>query len=575
MTPTPHFEAALQDHWSRVRGATFTCKETGTFWTLTEGEKDLYHALHLPIPTLGPIARLRRLAASVGGFDLFRRGKEQHVSMYDPESPAQLITNAEWHGNTFDPLAYGQQYDPRRSFFEQWHELSLRVPRSYLIQDPESENSPWGIYDLFVKNSYFTYANLECEQALYSDISVQCKHIVDCTSCVRCEVCYETVQCFDSSHLSFCERCEGCLNLWFCLGCRNCHDCFGCTNLRGKSFCWLNEQLTEQEYRERLAQADLRDHRALEQWQERIQPLWGEAVRSAGRNYQSEESFGDDLASCKQVKGISILEGQRLYNVFAGARSTDCVDLLPCNSLERSASCIYSGNGYENHACSLSWECVDVAYSELLTACEHCFGCIGLRHKQFCILNKQYSEEEYWRVVDHLKTDMLKRGEYGEYFPYTTTLFAYNTSHADAAFPLSKQEALTLGARWYDFVQESSNTILSVEELPTRLDAKQLSADTHFYRCPVSQRPFRFVQPEWDFHQEKQLALARLHPTVRRKQRFAQLQPLYLTERTCGRCQKEIFARYPLSHKGPVWCETCYEKYVMLGESETAHVSGE
>ena len=46
------------------------------------------------------------------------------------------------------------------------------------------------------------------------------------------------------------------------------------------------------------------------------------------------------------------------------------------------------------------------------------FGCIGLRSgKSYCILNKQYSREEYIATVKKIIEDMKRRGEWGEFFP--------------------------------------------------------------------------------------------------------------------------------------------------------------
>ena len=72
----------------------------------------------------------------------------------------------------------------------------------------------------------------------------------------------------------------------------------------------------------------------------------------------------------------------------------------------------------------------DCEYCDLCENCSNCFACIGLKNRSFCIFNKQYGEEEYWRVVDIIKTDMLVRGEYGEFFPPEVCPVPYNISLA-------------------------------------------------------------------------------------------------------------------------------------------------
>ena len=37
----------------------------------------------------------------------------------------------------------------------------------------------------------------------------------------------------------------------------------------------------------------------------------------------------------------------------------------------------------------------DIYYSFNCNNCSNLFGCVDLKHKQYCILNKQYTKEEY------------------------------------------------------------------------------------------------------------------------------------------------------------------------------------
>jgi hypothetical protein len=78
------------------------------------------------------------------------------------------------------------------------------------------------------------------------------------------------------------------------------------------------------------------------------------------------------------------------------------------------------------------------------------FGCAKLRHKKYCILNKQYSKEEYYEMVEKVKKHMNempyvdKKGrvyKYGEFFPAELSPFGYNETLAHDFFPLEKEEA--------------------------------------------------------------------------------------------------------------------------------------
>ena len=48
------------------------------------------------------------------------------------------------------------------------------------------------------------------------------------------------------------------------------------------------------------------------------------------------------------------------------------------------------------------WGGRDMIYCDCCFDCASCFGCIGLRNKQYCILNKQYTKEEYEALVPQI-----------------------------------------------------------------------------------------------------------------------------------------------------------------------------
>jgi hypothetical protein len=449
------------------------------------------------------------------------------------------------------------------SFFDQWQIFSNAVPRPAIIQDLKTENSPWALYTASSKNVYFTYAGMDEENVSYADFSIASRDSVDISYVYRSAHCYHSVLLNACLRTHFSEQCNRCIDVIFSLACSDCSDCFGCTNLRRKKFCFLNEQLTEEEYRERCKAIDLSDASVVEAWEKKIQEIWNKAYRKAGTIYQSERAIGDELWSCKDVEGISMTNAERVYYAFTLMDVKDSVDVALALQLERCANLVGSQKGYENKMVNTCEGCIDIEYSELLASCEHCFGCIGLKYKKYCVLNQQYTEEEYWKLVDQLKTDMLAHGEYGEFFPYRVSPWAYNTSHADAQFPMEEKEARALGARWYAFAQEREVQAQSVDTLPLRLKDTTEEALKEVYRCPVSGRAFRIVKPELDLHREFGIALPRVHPTVRRKERIKQCFPIVLQERACSACSTIVATRIPATYPSPLLCESCYEERVL------------
>lgn len=67
----------------------------------------------------------------------------------------------------------------------------------------------------------------------------------------------------------------------------------------------------------------------------------------------------------------------------------DCTDCIECYDAKHSQDCV---------------NCKDSEYCFDCVGCSDCFGCTGLRRKQYYIGNKQYSKDEYEKMVKEMKT---------------------------------------------------------------------------------------------------------------------------------------------------------------------------
>jgi len=565
MSNTPKFDQALDAVLSELKPHQRTCTETGETFEIGEREIELCKTLRIPPPTTVWWANARKGLAYTAGLELFRRTLDDGasvVSMYDPGSPAKIIPNAQWYSEAFDPMAFDKDVDQGKAFFDQWAAFSSRIPRPAIVQDIQSENSEWSVYSNELKNCYANFIGVANEDQIYSDGNGWTKHSVLCAWCMNCEWCYECVSCHFCNGCAFCERCDRCVDVLFSLACKDCSDCFGCTNLRKKKFCFMNQQLTEEEYRERMSAIDLTDAAAVEEWRQRTGWEWDEAPRPASLFRKSESVVGDDIENSHDVLGITIVDSERVYESSGVVNGRDSWRMTFCLGCERSCQSIYANKAYENRMVSQCNSCIDVEYSELLTSCEHCFGCFGLSHKSYCIFNRQYTPEEYWRLVDGIKTRMLQEGTYGERFPYQLSPFAYNASFANGEYPTDEEEATRLGSRWYDFAQETQMQAHPIEDLPTGLEDTTDAMLQEKYRCPETGRAFGFIKPQIAFHRERGYALPRVHPIVRRMSNVAALFPFRLWGRKCSRCSKDIQTRIPPTHPSPILCQTCYEQEV-------------
>src|SRR3989344_3504964 len=568
MSNTPKFKVLLDEYYTKEKPGERICAETGTKFVVSQREFDLYKSLDMPLPMVAPWVRFRRLRSFMAGFDLFKRqtdSGELLISMYDPESPAKLWPNKEWFSDKFVATDYARDCDTSRSFFDQYKEFSWNIPRPAINQDPNSENSAWALYDLQSRDCYFVYGGLNSQGLNYSDFCADAKYSTDCTALVNSEWCYEAVQCTDSSHIFYSERCEACLEMYFSYQCESCSYCFGCTNLVHKKYCWFNEQLTEGEYKKRLAAVDFKDSRVVHEWEKKAHEFWEKAYHLAGQCYTSEDVVGDQLGSSRDVFGGYAYNAQHSYNVFDVSHLRDCLDVTTSSGSERLVNCVSIVPSYDLKMCLSCSNCLDVEYSEFCYSSEHCFGCVGLRHKKFHIFNKEYSEEEYWRKVDEIKCTMLKSGVYGNFFPYSLSFFAYNTTHANVLYPLNEGEIKKLGMCYYDFAVEKNEGGADVSEISEKLDEVRDNIIQKVFKSRINGRAFRIAKPELDFHRQMGLALPHEHPIVRRTRRSDAFRSFSLYPNVCSNCQKRIWSRLQPGRQLKLVCEDCYRKLVYAG----------
>ncbi len=157
----------------------------------------------------------------------------------------------------------------------------------------------------------------------------------------------------------------------------------------------------------------------------------------------------------ENVSGNYITQSQNVQESFD---ITECRDCKYCHGLQAvndaydvsqygctgTNELLYEGEGLGHgvsnvRSSKLVWSgSHDVDYSIECIASHHLFGCVGLRHDEYCILNKKYSKEEYEKIIPKLIEKVKEEGEWGEFFPNKLCPFGYNESVSYEYQPLSR-----------------------------------------------------------------------------------------------------------------------------------------
>lgn len=282
----------------------------------------------------------------------------------------------------------------------------------------KSENSDYCDQLDGCKNLYLCFNSLLSEDCMYSYDSRWSKDCCDVSYSNKCELCYEGVDLERCYGCNFCQDCTSCTDCRFSYDLRNCEHCFGCAGLRYKKYYFFNEDVGQEKYEKMVKEWEKKmasgGGKVLSEIYKKLEELELKAPRIALWSTNSENSFGNYVVNCKNsyyVHKVHNLEDS--FYMFDCQDDKDCADGCAFNRSELCYGCIENSMLYN---CNFTYWCatlVDCEYMLYCFDCSHCFGCMDLKNKKFCILNKQYTEKEYYKKLKEIKEGMKMDGEYG------------------------------------------------------------------------------------------------------------------------------------------------------------------
>jgi len=476
-----------------------------------------------------------------------------------------VYCSACWWGDKWDPLSLGKTFDPKRPFLEQFAELQRQVPRLALF-GKNNENCEYINHSENAKNCYLC-VDVVAQDTYYSKWMINCRDCCDCYQLEKSDLCYESQYSVGMNNDIYAFLSDQSCNLLFCYDCEGCNDCLLCTHLRHKRFCIMNEQFTEEEYRKRLTEIDRGSYKTFSVLLERYHDLWRTTFhRQHQALVNATQCSGDLFYNCQNVRhSFGVIESRDCAYCYDAGHMQDCQDAYePAFNCELQYDCHACNRGKRIAACSVCYDVVGCAYCDMCHNASHLFGCISLKHKEYCILNKQYTKEEYLALLPAVIGRMQSDGTWGEFFPASLLPFAYNETVAQEYYPLDRASAEERGWRWKEeeHAPPNSKKVISAAQLPDHIKDTPDDVLNWAIRCEATGKLFRIVKQELLYYRKMGLPLPRLHPDERYRQRMAFTNSRKLFERTCAKCSKTMETTYAPDRPEIVYCEDCYLKEV-------------
>ncbi|MBT6068296.1 hypothetical protein HOG48_00920 [Candidatus Peregrinibacteria bacterium] len=551
------------------------CKITGASFTVSDKEIETCEVLGIPLPDIGPIERIRQTMSARNEWKLYHRKcdatGERILSAYHEDSSYTVYKNEIWWGDSWEGTDYGRDFDFDRPFFEQFIELQQVAPREG-TSIFNCENCDYNSHARTSRNSYLSALMVNSEDVYYSYWTPGSKDIFDSAYSHDSELFYWCTHVENSYGCVCLEESGNCHDCCFSFQLRGCKNCLFCSNLVNKEYHIFNKPCSEKEFEEMKFYYL---NGSYERWQEAYQryiDMRKSALHRGTRNLRSENVVGQHLFDCKNCFNS--------YESYGG-----CEDCEHCVSLGDSKD-VYSGysvgwpaaevvhtsstvRGCTNVAYSMHvWFCNNIRYCDGCVNCEHCFGCVSLHRKKYCILNKQYSEQEYFeilpKIIEHMKKPIQgespsKAGpEYGLFFPPEAIPFAYNETCAQDFLPLAEVEATSRGLRWLprDGKEYKPATITNIPDNVNDIDE---SICNEVLACSDTGKNYRIIKKELAFYKKMGIPLPRQCPERRHQMRFSLInhQP-YLFRSACSKCGEGMYSTYGPDREEAVYCDKCY-----------------
>ncbi len=468
------------------------------------------------------------------------------------------------------------EYDRTRPFLDQVKELSEKTPYAALETEYLTlKNCDYNNGIAFSKDCYMSAWADYCESAYYSSILNGLKFSADCLRGWNSELCYESIGVNGSYRTFFSDGVGECVDVWFSRSCNSCTNCFGCVNLRGASYQIFNLQYSKEEYFEKLKEMRLDSWSALQEWDKKSKAFWltkpYKEYHGNSLNLNVTGEYVYESKNSKEAYISSYVENSKYTQLITVASTKDCYDYSGWgNGAELLYECVQSGNGVHNSkfASHCFSDVINTEYCHWAIGAKNNFGCVNLKRKQYCILNKEYSKEEYEKLKAEIIEDMKKRPyvdelgrtyPYGEFFHIAFGKFAYNNSNANKFFPKTKEQALSEGYSWNDEEPVVHKVTIDASVIPDTIATTTESILDEVIECMSCTRGYKVVKGELDLLRKMGLPAPHECPKCRENRRFAQMNKPGLHHRECAKCNAPIYTPYAPNRPEIVYCVKCYQ----------------
>lgn len=551
------------------------CKHCNTQFDITDVDAEFYEKISpevlkqkfiIPFPTLCPDCRQQRRLSCRNEKSLYTRKCDQSgdniISIYSPDKPYKVFKAEYWWSDDWDACDYGIDYDFNLSFFENYKKLDLLVPKlSTTIQNSENceyTNDTWDS-----KDCYMSYRTHYSENIMHS---YRANKSTDCVDCYQVKQSSNLYECFQSNvcnNAMYLYKCENTHTSYFLYNCTWSANCFLSYNLTNANYTFLNKTYEKEVYMGKITEV-LNDPVKFEEAKQVFFSFIHNRIPSpALDNFASENCSWNELIESLDCKNCFMMKWcEWCRHGWDNVNYKYSMDTYSWGWSEYSYETLATKNSFKNSFTHRVKESNNLLYCMFSFFSNNCFGCVGIKNKEYCILNKQYSKDEYDELLPKIIHTMIENWEWWEFFPANISPFGYNETVANQYFPLSEKEIKDRGFNYSTYEQAFPQVekLIPAAKLPVTISDIPDDILNWAVECEVTKKPFKIVEKELEFYRKRNISLPKRHPDVRHADRTSFISPRKLIARKCSTCEKSIISPFPTGSQKKVLCTECFSQ---------------
>jgi len=564
------------------------CQNCKLNFEVTQDDMGFYGRIKVPPPTFCHMCRQQRRMAWRNERTLYKRTcslcNKDIISMYSQSVPFPVYCIKCWYSDKWEATDYALDYDFSKSFFSQWKELSQIVPRIGIWQR-NALDSDYSNMCGECKNVYLSVSVvLGSENIFYSRGIDKAYNIYDSYNLKESDSCYENIQGEKNYNSQYLLLSRNCLDSYFLVDCVNCSNCILCSNQRNKEFYIRNKQYTKDDYFKELEVLNLGSRQSRDLLLVEFENLQKNAFYRYANIIKTTDSTGNDILNSKNcTECFDIYNTENAKYCFRLLNNKDSMDVDYAGKAELLYE--YSTGALNDYNVKFSYSAMDAVshaeYTESCVSSKNLFGCMSIKNKENVILNKVYSAEEYKLMREKIIQQMNEmpyvdsKGrvyKYSEFFPSELSAFAYNETLAQDYFPLTREQIIEEGHRWYE--PEEKNYEISIKGTDITDNIKdaddkiinEVIGCIHEGKCNHKCiTAFRLTEDEFNFYKKHNIPIPNKCSNCRYYERFTKVLPLKLWHRKCMKegCTNEFETPYNPERPETIYCERCYQNKVI------------